>query len=138
MDDIIRLKAFAYAPCTVRICFGTHKHKLCAHDTPKQTYMLFQNDVAIDLASHSSNLNMQVSSGTRKNYHPFFNQQSCTTVTVSFNDFLLVVTGNWRSQYESPMRIRLQAKPGLVGKHHISPLWWCPHNACSILQANCR
>ncbi|KFM63708.1 hypothetical protein X975_13027, partial [Stegodyphus mimosarum] len=28
----------------------------------------------------------------------------------------------WSSPYESPARIRLQAKPGLVGKHHTSPL----------------
>ncbi|KFM64517.1 hypothetical protein X975_23100, partial [Stegodyphus mimosarum] len=86
--------------------------------------MLFQNDVPIDLACHGSNLNMQVSSGTQSNSTP--NEHSCTTVTVSFNDVFLVVTGTWSSPYESLARIRLQAKPGLVGKHHTSPLLWCP------------
>ncbi|GFU39984.1 uncharacterized protein TNCV_1001941 [Trichonephila clavipes] len=37
---------------------------------------------------------------------------------VSFNDVLLVVTGTWRYQYESPARIRLPSNPRLVGKHH--------------------
>ncbi|GFX22608.1 uncharacterized protein TNCV_2993431 [Trichonephila clavipes] len=63
---------------------------------------------------------MQVSSGTKNISSP--NEASCTTVTVSFNGVLLVVTGTWRS----PARIRLQTKPRLVGKHHTRPLLWCP------------
>ncbi|GFX36383.1 hypothetical protein TNCV_4932961 [Trichonephila clavipes] len=37
-----------------------HKHKFYANGAQKQTYMLFQNDVRIDLACHGSNLSMQV------------------------------------------------------------------------------
>ncbi|GBL85192.1 hypothetical protein AVEN_222684-1 [Araneus ventricosus] len=86
--------------------------------------MLFQNDIPIDVACHRYTLNMQVSSGTKNNSSP--NEPSCTTVTVSFNGVLLVVTGTWRSPYESPARIRLQTKLGLVGKHHTRPLLRCP------------
>ncbi|GBM75052.1 hypothetical protein AVEN_197420-1 [Araneus ventricosus] len=78
--------------------------------------MLFQNDIPIDVACHRYTLNMQVSSGTKNNSSP--NEPSCTTVTVSFNGVLLVVTGTWRSPYESPARIKLQTKPGLVGTSH--------------------
>ncbi|GBM90739.1 hypothetical protein AVEN_197246-1 [Araneus ventricosus] len=86
--------------------------------------MLFQNDIPIDVACHRYTLNMQVSSGTKNNSS--LNEPSCTTVTVSFNGVVLVVTGTWRSPYESPTRIRLQTKPGLVGKHHTRPLLRCP------------
>ncbi|GFT25231.1 transposable element Tc1 transposase [Trichonephila clavipes] len=55
---------------------------------PKQTCMLFQNDVLIDFSCYGSNLNLQVCSGTRNNSPP--NEQSCTTETVSFNDVLLM------------------------------------------------
>ncbi|GBM92774.1 hypothetical protein AVEN_196237-1 [Araneus ventricosus] len=85
--------------------------------------MLFQNDIPLDVACHRYTLNMQVSSGTKNNSSP--NEPSCTTVTVSFNGVLLVVTGTWRSPYESPARIGLQNKPGLVGKHHTRPLLRC-------------
>ncbi|GFU95317.1 uncharacterized protein TNCV_4309161 [Trichonephila clavipes] len=61
---------------------------------------------------------MQVSSGTKNNSSP--NEPSCTTITVSFNGDLLTVTGTLRSPYSSSARIRLQTKPGLVGKHHIT------------------
>ncbi|GFV17894.1 uncharacterized protein TNCV_3409401 [Trichonephila clavipes] len=67
---------------------------------------------------------MQVSSRTKNNSSP--KEPSCTTVTVSFNCVLLVVTGTWRSPYSSPVRIRLQTKPGLVGKHHTRPFLRCP------------
>ncbi|GFT26752.1 uncharacterized protein TNCV_3709441 [Trichonephila clavipes] len=86
--------------------------------------MLFQNDIPIDVACYRYTLNMQVSSGTKNNSSP--NEPSSTIVTVSFNGVLLVVTGTWRSPYESPARIRLRTKPGLVGKHHTKPLLWCP------------
>ncbi|GFX15124.1 uncharacterized protein TNCV_2480381 [Trichonephila clavipes] len=86
--------------------------------------MLFQNDIPLDVACHRYTLNMQVSSGTKNNSSP--NEPSCTTVTVSFNGVLLVVTGTWRSPYESPARTMLQTKPGLVRKHHTRPLLWCP------------
>ncbi|GFX98215.1 uncharacterized protein TNCV_4908581 [Trichonephila clavipes] len=86
--------------------------------------MLFQNDILIDVACHRYTLNMQVSYGTKNKSSP--NEPSCTTVTVSFSGVLLVVTGTWRSPYLSPARIRLQTKPGLVGKHHTRPLLWCP------------
>ncbi|GFV48451.1 uncharacterized protein TNCV_3027211 [Trichonephila clavipes] len=86
--------------------------------------MLFQNDIPIDVAYHRYTLNMQLSSGTKNNSSP--NKPSYNTVMVSFNGVLLVVTGTWRSPYESPVRIRLQTKPGLVGKHHTKPLLWCP------------
>ncbi|GFX29708.1 uncharacterized protein TNCV_2750421 [Trichonephila clavipes] len=75
------------------------------------------------LAAYSAE-EASVSSGTQNN--PPSNEQSSTTETVSFNDILLMVTGTWHSAYESPTRIRLQAKPGLVGKHHTSPLLRCP------------
>ncbi|GFX73734.1 uncharacterized protein TNCV_4290501 [Trichonephila clavipes] len=66
---------------------------------------------------------MQVRSGTKNSSSP--NEPSCTTITVSFNGVLLVVTGTWCSPYSSPARIRLQTKPGLVGKRHTRPLLWC-------------
>ncbi|GFY27563.1 uncharacterized protein TNCV_910141 [Trichonephila clavipes] len=50
------------------------------------------NDIPIDVSCHRYTLNMQVSSGT-KNSSP--NELSFTTVTVSFNGVLLVVTGTW-------------------------------------------
>ncbi|GFV25109.1 uncharacterized protein TNCV_1007031 [Trichonephila clavipes] len=42
------------------------------------------------------------------------------------NDVLLVEMGTWHSPNECPARIRLQAKPGLVGKLHTRPLLRCP------------
>ncbi|GFT99502.1 hypothetical protein TNCV_3239481 [Trichonephila clavipes] len=51
---------------------------------------------------------------------------------VTFNDVLLVVTGTWRYSYESPVRIRLQAKPGIIGKHHARTLSQCPQYMLSI------
>ncbi|GFV68938.1 uncharacterized protein TNCV_3180501 [Trichonephila clavipes] len=45
---------------------------------------------------------MQVSSGMKNNSAP--NEPSCTTVTVSFNGVLLMVTGAWRSPYEKVRR----------------------------------
>ncbi|GBN56398.1 hypothetical protein AVEN_61082-1 [Araneus ventricosus] len=78
--------------------------------------MLFQNDIPIDVACHRYTLNMQVSSGTKNNSSP--NGPSCTTVTVSFNGVLLVVTGTWRSPYESPARIGCKLKPRLSRKAH--------------------
>ncbi|GFX96921.1 uncharacterized protein TNCV_1996531 [Trichonephila clavipes] len=91
--DILRLKAFVYNVCTLRTGVVIHKQKFSTYGAPKQTYMLFQNDIPIDVACHRSFLNMQVSSGTKNNSSP--NESSCTTVTVSFNGFLLVVKGIW-------------------------------------------
>ncbi|GFY20188.1 uncharacterized protein TNCV_208201 [Trichonephila clavipes] len=95
--DILRLKAFVYNFCTVRSGVVNHKLKFSTHCTPKQTYMLFQNDILIDVACHRYTLNMQVSSGTKNNSST--NESSCTTVTVSFIGVLLVVTSTWRSPY---------------------------------------
>ncbi|GFW73747.1 uncharacterized protein TNCV_1542011 [Trichonephila clavipes] len=36
-----------------------HKQKFSTHGAPKQTYMLFQNDIPIDVAYHRYTLNMQ-------------------------------------------------------------------------------
>ncbi|GFX21212.1 hypothetical protein TNCV_2251601 [Trichonephila clavipes] len=49
------------------------------------------NDILIDVARHRYTLNMHVSSGTKNNFSP--NESSCTTVTASYNNVLLVVTG---------------------------------------------
>ncbi|GFV89544.1 uncharacterized protein TNCV_5016621 [Trichonephila clavipes] len=83
----------------VRVRTGVviHKQKFSTHGAPKQTYMLFQNGIPIDEACHRYTLNMQVSSGTKNNSSR--NEPSCTTVTMSFNGVLLVVTGTWRSSY---------------------------------------
>ncbi|GFX43426.1 uncharacterized protein TNCV_4874461 [Trichonephila clavipes] len=81
----------------VRTGVVIHKQKFSTHGTPKQTYMLFQNDIPLDVACHRYTLNMQVSSGTKNSSSP--NEPSCTTVTVSFNGVILVVTGTWRSPY---------------------------------------
>ncbi|GFV40535.1 uncharacterized protein TNCV_2500621 [Trichonephila clavipes] len=62
--DILRLKAFVYNVCSVRTGVVIHKQKFNTHGAPKQTYMLFQNDIPIDVACHRYTLNMQVSSGT--------------------------------------------------------------------------
>src|SRR5215510_1528448 len=98
--DILRLKAFVDDVRTVRTGVVIHKHKFGAHGTPEQPYMLFQNVVPVDLANHGSDLNMQIRSGAQYESTP--NENSCITVTVSFNDVVLVVTGTWRSPYESP------------------------------------
>ncbi|GFW39908.1 uncharacterized protein TNCV_5115911 [Trichonephila clavipes] len=50
-----------------------------------------------DVACHRYTMNMQVSSGTKNNSST--NEPSCTTITVSSNGVLLVVTGTWRSSY---------------------------------------
>ncbi|GFX18993.1 uncharacterized protein TNCV_322981 [Trichonephila clavipes] len=94
---ILRWKAFGYNVCTVRTGVVIHKQIFSTHGAPKQTYMLFQNDIPIDVACHCYTLNMQVSSGTKNNSSP--NEPSCTTVTVSFSGVLSVVTGTWRSPY---------------------------------------
>ncbi|GFV39147.1 MAGUK p55 subfamily member 7 [Trichonephila clavipes] len=72
----------------VLIGYVIHKHKFSTHGTPKQTNLLFHNDILIDLACHDSNLNVQVNFC---NNSP--NEQSCITETVAFIDVLLVVTG---------------------------------------------
>ncbi|GFY21705.1 uncharacterized protein TNCV_1168491 [Trichonephila clavipes] len=54
------------------------KQKFSTHGETKQTYMLFQNDIPIDVACHRYTLNMQVSSGTKNNSSR--NEPSCTTV----------------------------------------------------------
>ncbi|GFX54549.1 uncharacterized protein TNCV_792361 [Trichonephila clavipes] len=95
--NILRLKAFVCNVCTVRTGVVIHKQKFSTHGTSKQTHMLFQNDIPIDVACRRYTLNMQVSSETKYNSSP--NEPSCTTVTVSFNGVLLVVTGTWRSPY---------------------------------------
>ncbi len=64
-------------------------------------YMLFQNDVPINVAVNGSDLNMQICSGAQDNSTA--KEQSCTTVMISFNDVVLVATGTWRFPYESPM-----------------------------------
>ncbi|GFY03122.1 uncharacterized protein TNCV_981271 [Trichonephila clavipes] len=63
MGDILRLKAFVYNVCTVRTGIVMHKQKFSTHGAPKQTYMLFQNDIPINVACHRYTLKMQVSSG---------------------------------------------------------------------------
>ncbi|GFV85661.1 uncharacterized protein TNCV_3436641 [Trichonephila clavipes] len=95
--DILRLKAFVNNVCMVRTGVVIHKQKFSTIGTPKQTYMLFQKDIPIDVVCHRYTLNMQVSSGTKNNSSP--NEPSDITVTVSFNGVLLVVTGTWRSPY---------------------------------------
>ncbi|GFY14919.1 uncharacterized protein TNCV_234691 [Trichonephila clavipes] len=127
------MKSFVYNICTVSTSVVIHKQKFSIHGAPKQTYMLFQNDILIDVACHRYTLSMHVSSGTKNNSSP--NEPSCTSDTVSFNGVLLAVTGTWRYPYLSPVNIRLQSKPGLVGKHHTRPLSGV-HNACSLLQVN--
>ncbi|GFW76211.1 hypothetical protein TNCV_3800461 [Trichonephila clavipes] len=42
-----------------------YKQKFSTHAAPKQTYMLLQNDILIDVACHRYTLNKQVSSGPR-------------------------------------------------------------------------
>ncbi|GFW53742.1 uncharacterized protein TNCV_3938361 [Trichonephila clavipes] len=68
--DILRLKVFVYNVCTVRTGVVIHKQKFSTHGAPKQTCMLFQNDIPIDVARHRYTLNMQVSSGTKNNSSP--------------------------------------------------------------------
>ncbi|GFW41964.1 uncharacterized protein TNCV_6731 [Trichonephila clavipes] len=97
MGDILLLKAFVYNVYTVTTGIVIHKQKFSPHDTTKQTYMLCQNAIPIDVAWHRYTLNMHLSSGTKNNSSP--NESSCTTVTVSFNGVLLVVTGTWRCPY---------------------------------------
>ncbi|GFS98344.1 uncharacterized protein TNCV_2208731 [Trichonephila clavipes] len=68
--DILRLKALVYNVCMVRTGVVIHKQKFSTHGTPKQTYMLFQNDILIDVACHRYTLNMQVSTGTTRIISP--------------------------------------------------------------------
>ncbi|GFV20344.1 uncharacterized protein TNCV_4141051 [Trichonephila clavipes] len=91
------IEGFVYNVCTVRTGVVIPKQKCSTHGTPKQTYMLFRHDIPIDVACHRYTLNMQVSSGTKNNFST--NEPSCTTVTVSFNGVLLIVTGTWSSPY---------------------------------------
>ncbi|GFW84915.1 uncharacterized protein TNCV_682031 [Trichonephila clavipes] len=93
--DILRLKAFVYNVYTVRTGVVIHKKKFSTNGAQKQTYLLFQNDIPIDVACHCYNMNMLVSSGTKNISSP--KEPSCTTAKVSFNGVLLVVTGTWRS-----------------------------------------
>ncbi|GFW90970.1 uncharacterized protein TNCV_1758441 [Trichonephila clavipes] len=74
---------------------------------------------------------MQVSSGTKNNFSP--NEPSCTTVTVSFNGVLLVVTVPgalhikvWR---ESDCKLNLDSSENITQYHCCSV-----HNARSLLQ----
>ncbi|GFT19556.1 uncharacterized protein TNCV_2534391 [Trichonephila clavipes] len=83
-----------------------HKQKFSTHGAPKKTYMLFQNDIPIDVACHRYTLNMQVSSGTKNNSSA--NEPSCILA------LSILKSGE------------NQTKPGLVGKHHTRPLLWCP------------
>ncbi|GFV00659.1 uncharacterized protein TNCV_2950271 [Trichonephila clavipes] len=66
MDEILRLKAFVYNVRMVRTVVVIHKKKFSTNGAPKQTYMLFQNDISIDVACHRCTLKMQVSSGTTR------------------------------------------------------------------------
>ncbi|GFV75154.1 uncharacterized protein TNCV_3190041 [Trichonephila clavipes] len=99
-----QLNAFIYDVCIVRMGVVIHKHNLWHPRT--DVYVVFQNNVLVDLACHVSNLNMHVSTGTQNNSPK---EQSCMTIAVSVKDVLLVVTGIWHSPYENPVRIRLQA-----------------------------
>ncbi|GFT80188.1 uncharacterized protein TNCV_4506001 [Trichonephila clavipes] len=67
----------------VRTGVVIHKQTFSTHGAPKQTYMLFQNDIPIDVACNRYTLNMQISSGTKNNSSS--NEPSFTNVTVSFN-----------------------------------------------------
>ncbi|GFW53553.1 uncharacterized protein TNCV_4814591 [Trichonephila clavipes] len=88
---------YVYNVSTVRTGVVIHRQKFSIHGAPKQTNMLFQNDIPIDVACHRYTLNMQVSSRTKNNSSS--KEPSCTTVTVSFNGVRLVVTGTWHSPY---------------------------------------
>ncbi|GFS88465.1 uncharacterized protein TNCV_1461081 [Trichonephila clavipes] len=61
------MKAFVYNVSTVWTGVVIHKRKFSTHGAPKQTYMLFQNDIPIDVACYPYTLNIQVSSGTKNN-----------------------------------------------------------------------
>ncbi|GFU68646.1 uncharacterized protein TNCV_4982521 [Trichonephila clavipes] len=65
--DILRLKVVIYNVCMVRMGVVIHKQKFSTRGAPKQTYMLFQNDIPMYVACHRYTLNMQVSSGTKNN-----------------------------------------------------------------------
>ncbi|GFV87595.1 uncharacterized protein TNCV_3282331 [Trichonephila clavipes] len=99
--DILQLKALINSDCMVRTDVVIHKQKFSTHDTPKPTYMLFQNDIPTDVVCHLYTLNMQVSSGRENNSSPNARarEPSCTTLMVSFNGVLLVVTDTWPSPY---------------------------------------
>ncbi|GFW76279.1 uncharacterized protein TNCV_1580581 [Trichonephila clavipes] len=86
------------------------------------------NDIPIDVACHRYTLNMQVSSGTKNNSTP--NEPSCTTITVSFNGVLLVVTGTLQ---ESDRKLNLDSSESITEDHCCGV-----HNACSLLQVNRR
>ncbi len=58
MGDILRLKAIVSDASDLRTGVVIHKHKFFVYGTPKQTYMLYQNDVPINVAVHGSDLNM--------------------------------------------------------------------------------
>ncbi|GFV65198.1 uncharacterized protein TNCV_2148901 [Trichonephila clavipes] len=60
------IEGIVYNVCTVRTGVVIHKQKFSTNGAPKQTYMLFHNDIPIDIACHRYTLNMQVSSGTTR------------------------------------------------------------------------
>ncbi|GFW58958.1 uncharacterized protein TNCV_2830641 [Trichonephila clavipes] len=63
--DILRLKTFVYNVCTVRTGVVIHKQTFSTHGAPKQTYILFLNDITIDVVRHRYTLNMQDGSSVR-------------------------------------------------------------------------
>ncbi|GFY34164.1 uncharacterized protein TNCV_2504671 [Trichonephila clavipes] len=121
----------------VRTGVVIHKQKFSTHGAPKQTYMLFQNDIPIDVACHRYILNMQVCSGTKNNSSPNAREPSCTTVTVSFNGVLLVVTGTGalhiKVRRESDCKLNLDSSENITQDQ-----CWGVHNTCSLLQVNHR
>ncbi|GFW12684.1 uncharacterized protein TNCV_3883941 [Trichonephila clavipes] len=82
--DILRLKAFVYRVCTVRMDVVNHKQKFSTHGAQKQTYMLFQNEIPIDVACHRYTLNMQrAKTGTQTRGPKLINPVEEETTTVS-------------------------------------------------------
>ncbi|GFU81613.1 uncharacterized protein TNCV_4927441 [Trichonephila clavipes] len=115
------------------MCIAIHKQKFSTHGAPKQTYMLFQNDIPIDVACHRYTENMNVSSGTKNNSSS--NEPLCTTVTVSFCGVLLVVPGalHIKVRRESDYKLNLHSLEKITQDHCCGL-----HNACSLLQVNRR
>ncbi|GFW17083.1 uncharacterized protein TNCV_2762071 [Trichonephila clavipes] len=130
--DILRLKAIVYNVYMVRSGVVIHKQKFITLGAPKQTYMLLQNDIPIDVVCHRYTLYMQVSSGTKNISSP--NEPSCTTVTVSFNDVLLVPGAlHIKVRRESDFKLNQDSSENITLDHCCGV-----HNGCSLHQVNRR
>ncbi|GBM12180.1 hypothetical protein AVEN_20992-1 [Araneus ventricosus] len=85
--DIFFFKIFVHDGWTVRTDFFIHKDQLCTRCTSKQTNVLLQDYILINMGYHGSALDMKNCLRTQNNAIP--NQKSSATIMMMFNVILL-------------------------------------------------